>query len=179
MITEQYELLTAHFKDNERTTVEVLWVDPETNQLTEEYIEAKEGDAAWEHLLTLITIDQLHENTYKFIKEQKQQLDDYIMQLAKDQGMIYDIDNVNTEMYKAASNLIFKSFDPKEDKEALFMYKLSLFENEIINGSKNRSAKAKIRKAKTLVEATRLACDLYEAEISSTSPDESNTDSAD
>ena len=179
MITEQHELLTAHFTNDDRTIVCALWVDPETNEITEEYIEAVDHDASWNYLLNHINIDQLHENTFKFIKEQKQQLDEYVLQLAKDQGMIYDIDNVNTEMYKAASNLIFKKFDAKEDKEALFMYKLSLFENEVINGSKNRKAKAAIRKAKTLVEATRLACDLFEAEILSTIQDESDTGTAD
>ena len=47
MITEKHEFITAYFSDDIRKTVTVLWEDPETTQMVEEVIEAKDGDAAW------------------------------------------------------------------------------------------------------------------------------------
>ena len=63
-----HEFLSAHFSNNERTTVESYWITPDGKETRVEYIEAKDGDPNWENLLTHIDIDTLHEATYKHIK---------------------------------------------------------------------------------------------------------------
>ena len=65
-----HEFLTAHFSNNERTTVESYWVTPDGLETRVEYIEANPEDTAWKKLLTHIDIDSLHENTYQHIKKQ-------------------------------------------------------------------------------------------------------------
>lgn len=155
-----YNLLTAHFSNNERTTVEVYWCDDKGGNIQVEYTEAKEGDAAWEELLTHITIDQLHENTYKHIREQNDAFEKQVLAIAKKRGLTTDDDR-----FKILADTLFSELSEAELKEHLFTYKLNLFENKIIKNSKDRTGKAAIRKATSIIEATMAACALYQKEL--------------
>lgn len=157
-----HEFLSAHFSDNEKTTVESYWVTPDGKETRVEYIEAKEGDPNWENLLTHIDIDELHEATYKQIRAQNEAFEDDVIKIAKERGMVYDFDEQNTDVYKAFVQVMFGNFDPEKDKEKLFLYKLQLFEEDHIKNNTNKSQKTRLRKAKTLLEATRIAIELYE-----------------
>jgi len=132
-----HDFLTAHFCNNERTTVESYWVTPDGKETRVEYIEAKEGDPNWENLLTHIDIDALHEATYKHIKEQNAMFEDTVIKLAKERGLLYDIDELSTDTYKVLSHILFKEFDEEQDKEKLFLYKLQLFEIPAVKKSKD------------------------------------------
>ncbi len=158
-----HEFLTAHFSNNERTIVESYWTTPDGKETRVEYIEAKEGDTNWENLLTHIDIDSLHEATYKNIRDLDNSYKDQVIQIAKERGMVYDIDSINTDIYKAITAAIFKPFDPEEDKEKLFMFKLQLFELEQIKNNKNKTQKAKLRKSKNIIEALKAAIDIVES----------------
>lgn len=155
-----YNLLTAHFSNNERTTVEVYWCDDKGEDIQVEYTEAKEGDAAWEELLTHITIDQLHENTYKHIREQNDAFENQVLAIAKKRGL-----TTNDDKFKILADTLFSELSEAELKEYLFTYKLNLFENKIIKNSKDRTGKAAIRKATSIIEATMAACALYQKEL--------------
>ena len=74
--------------------------------------------------------------------------------------MIYDIDSINTEIYKAIAAALFAPFDPVEDKEKLFMFKLQLFEVDAIRECTDKNAKRKIRQAKTMLKACQAAIDI-------------------
>ena len=157
-----HDFLTAHFTNNERTIVESLWVDPKTNEIREYTLQAVEGNEDWEALLKHIDIDTLHENTYKYIREQNQQFEDQVIRVAKERGMIYDIDSINTDLYKAIIQYLFKPFNSEEDKEKLFMIKLQLFEVEEIKNNKNKDLKAKLRKSTTPLDAIKTAIEIVE-----------------
>lgn len=155
-----HEFVRAHFSNNERTTVESFWSDGNVERV--EYIEAKEGDPNWENLLTHIDIDDLHQATYKHIKEQNEVFEDSIVKIAKERGMIYDFDEQNTDVYKAFVQVMFGNFDPEKDKEKLFLYKLQLFEAEAVKSSKSSAKKKKLRQAKTMIDATKAALSMVE-----------------
>ncbi len=157
---EGHEFLTAHFLNNERTTIEVYWATKNDTRVT--YVEAKDGDPQYEELLSHIDIDTLHENTYKHIREQNSLFENQVIQIAKERGMIYDIDSINTDVYKAIAAAMFAPFNPEEDKEKLFMFKLQLFEVEQIRDSKDKEAKKKIRQAKTMLTACQAAINVYQ-----------------
>ena len=157
-----HKFLNAYFTDEERTIVESLWEEETTGTVRAEIIEAKEGDAAWEDLLTHTDIDTLHEMTFKRIRDLDNEYKDQVIAIAKERGMVYDIDAINTDIYKAIASSLFKPFDPEEDKEKLFLYKLQLFEEDHIRNNTNKSQKSRLRKAKTLLEATQIAIELYE-----------------
>ena len=157
-----HDFLTAHFTNNERTIVESLWVDPKTNEIREYTLEAVEGNEDWEALLKHVDIDTLHENTYKHIREQNQQFEDQVIRIAKERNMLYDVDAINTDIYKAIGTALFNPFDPEVDKEKLFMYKLELFEIESIKNCKDKELKKELRKAKNLLDATKIAIQMVE-----------------
>ena len=153
-----HEFVRAHFSNNERTTVESFWTDGKVERV--EYIEAKEGDLNWENLLTHIDIDTLHEATYQHIKEQNTVFEESVIKIAKERGLVYDLSNLNNNVCKLIVDLIFGDFDKEKDKEKLFMFKLQLFEIEKIKQSKNRSAKAKLRKCNNIMDAVKIAIDI-------------------
>jgi len=148
--------VTARFSNNERTTVEVTWEDPEKN-LVATYHEAIEGDAAWEEILTHIGLDSIHENTYKYIKNTQLEVRNLALEIAKDHNLIGNV----AEMAKH----IFKEFDPEKDKELLFTYKINLFSLELIKNCTDKTLKSKLRKAKTIIEATSIACQMAESTL--------------
>ena len=155
-----HEFVRAHFSNNDRTTVESFWTDGDVERV--EYIEAKEGDPNWQNLLTHIDIDALHEATYQHIKEQNAVFEESVIKLAKERGLLYDIDELSTDTYKLLSNMLFKKFNKEEDKEKLFLYKLSLFEVPEIKESKSSVKKKKLRQAKNILEATKIAISIVE-----------------
>ena len=155
-----HEFVRAHFSNNDRTTVESFWTNGDVIRV--EYIEAKEGDPNWENLLTHIDIDALHEATYQHIKEQNAVFEESVIKLAKERGLLYDIDELSTDTYKLLSNMLFKKFNKEEDKEKLFLYKLSLFEVPEIKESKSSVKKKKLRQAKNILEATKIAISIVE-----------------
>ncbi len=152
-----HEFLSAHFSNNERTTVESYWITPDGKETRVEYIEAKEGDANWENLLTHIDIDTLHEATYKQIRAQNEAFEDSVIKIAKERGMIYDFNDQHTDVHKAFAQFLFGDFDPERDKEKLFLYKLQLFETDAIKKSRQTKKKKELRQAKTIKEATLIA----------------------
>lgn len=159
---EGHDFLTAHFVNNERTVVEVFWVTPDGKETREEYIEANDDDT-WKNLLKHVTIDELHENTYKHIREQNKLFEDQVITIAKKRGMVYDIDEVNTDVYKSMVSAIFKPFDPEEQKDKLFMIKLALFEVESIKNVKNKELKSELRKANDIISAFKIAIQMVES----------------
>ena len=112
-----HEFLTAHFSNNERTIVESYWVTPDGKETRVEYIEANPEDTAWKKLLTHIDIDSLHENTYRHIREQNENFEDTVIELARSRGMIYNIDEISTDVHKIiAQTLLVIIFFKNEDK---------------------------------------------------------------
>ena len=158
-----HEFLTAHFSNNERTTVESYWVTPDGKETRVEYIEANPDDTAWKKLLTHIDIDSLHEATYKHIKAQNEAFEDNVIQLAKSRGMIYDVDEMSGDVHKVIAQALFAPFDETQDKEKLFLYKLQLFEVEAIRKCTDSDKKRELRQAKTVIEATKIAIDIVES----------------
>jgi hypothetical protein len=157
-----HEFLTAHFSNNERTIVESYWITPDGKETRVEYIEAKPEETAWKKLLTHIDIDALHENTYKHIKEQNATFEESVIEIAKQRNLIYDIDSVKSDVYKIICSTLFKPFDSETDKEKLFMYKLQLFETEQIKSSADRQSKTELRKANSILQATKIAIKIVE-----------------
>tara|TARA_B100000886_G_C20404118_1_gene483911 strand:- start:470 stop:964 length:495 start_codon:yes stop_codon:yes gene_type:complete len=157
-----HEFLSANFSNDERTIVESYWTTPDGKETRVEYIEAKDGDPNWENLLTHIDIDSLHEATFKQIKQNRKAFEDEVIEIAKKEGLIYDISSVNSQLYKAIVNTIFSPFDKEKDKEKLFMFKLELFEVPEIRLSKDRDLKAKLRKSSNMIDCIKYATEIVQ-----------------
>lgn len=161
MITEQHELLTAHFTNDDRTIVCALWVNPETKEISEEIIEAKSGDTAYEYLLKFTEIETIHEETTNHIKEQRNNIKSAIKNVLKENPELAASAKESKEYQKKMfTNFIHYIFDKEFSKENLFMMKLALFELETIKQCTDRASKTKLRKAETPVEALNAAIEI-------------------
>ena len=161
--------IDAYFTNNERTVVSILW-ENDKKEVVEETVIAEANEAGWENLLNQpeVTIDKLHERTVNRNREQRALFEEEVVEIAKRDGLIYDGDIVNTDLYKMFVKTIFNSeLTEKEVKEQLFMFKLALFELDKIKESDNREMKAALRKAETLPVALKIGCELFESDHSS------------
>ena len=161
--------IDAYFTNNERTVVSILW-ENDKKEVVEETVLAEANEAGWENLLNQpeVTIDKLHERTVNRNREQRALFEEQVVEIAKRDGLIYDGDIVNTDLYKMFVKTIFNTeLTEKETKEQLFMFKLALFELDKIKDSNNREMKAALRKAETLPVALKIGCELFESDLSS------------
>jgi hypothetical protein len=171
MENDGWQYVTAHFINNERTQCEIEWVHTETGEPLTSVCEAGDHDDIWKELMTIIDIDTLHEQTYKYIKAQNEAFEQEVISIAKRRGMLFNVDSINSDLYKTLAQLIFSEFNADTDKEKLFMLKLQLFELDDIKSSSNREAKAALRKAPTMLAAIRHAIDVVEESRSTATED--------
>ena len=161
MTIHNLEIDTAHFTNNERTDIEVLLVSEEStddNLVMIPYsIEAKEGDADYEWLISKIDIDQIHENTFNKMRSENEAFRETIIATGKEMGLIFDNNGVNSNLHEALVDTLFEPFVEEDMKEKLFLMKLKLFEVEDIKSSKDRELKAKLRKSKDFLSAIKYA----------------------
>jgi len=156
-------MIDAYFTNEQRTVVNVLW-ENDKKEVVEETVLVEANEPAWENLLNQpnVTLDNLHERTVNRNREQRAIFEQQV-EIAKRDGLIYDGDHINTDVYKMFVRTIFNNkLDDKEVKEQLFMFKLALFELDKIKDSEDRETKAALRKAETLPAALKIACDLFE-----------------
>ena len=144
---KDHKFITAHFNNNEKTTVTVLW-ESSTGEIVESVAESKEGDHQWEELLTHVTINTLQENTFAFIKQSRKDFEDLVMRIAHDDGMIAHLNK--TDEVQLLIDTITSS---TVDKELLFGIKLALFEIPHVKSSENRANKTALRKAENILQA--------------------------
>ena len=169
---KDHELLTARFTNNERTTVNSLWVSNEDGTIHEMNIIVEEGDYWWEDLQDHIDIDTLQENTYQWIQSSQEEFQNTVIAVGKENGWIYNLDDLDTEVYKAVVKSIFlDDFDPHIHKEQLFFLKMELFETEMIKQATDRELKKELRKAPDLISCIEAACRIFRASQVSASTD--------
>ena len=154
-----HEFITAHFTNDERTIVDSYWSDGEATRV--EHIEAKEDNYSWKDLLTRIDIDQLHELTYKHIKQQERAFAKQVIAIGKEQGIINDANSsVSSEFL--LKTLFSKDKNESESKNDLFVLKLKLFELEFVKNCKVRKLKSALRKAENSREVIKIAIEIFE-----------------
>lgn len=147
---EGHKFIKAMFANNERTNVELYWQNKENdNEIRIEYCEANESDEVYNWLLTQMTIDDLHEATALHIREQDAIYREAVIEIAKADGLMFDQRFVDTA--KLFTDVLF-NFDEDKQKELLFQIKLRVFEMEAVKNTKKPEIKAKIRKAKNVLE---------------------------
>ena len=161
MAIPEHKFVSAHFTDNARTTVEVEW-EASDGKTRVEYIMAEEDNVNWKNLLEHISIDELHESTYKYIKNSQRTFEIQAMQIAKDQGLLQDIRDKNVINEAIIKILFEKEEEDGDSKNTLFVFKLKLFELEFVKNCKTKKLKSDLRKAKNIREALKVAIKIFE-----------------
>ena len=162
-----HKFIKAMFSNNEKNIVESHWQNEEDDNIVRvEYCPAEDGDEVYEMVKKHIDIETLHDETYEHIKAQDRIYREAILSIAKQEGYVWDIHDLETDnkiehLFKIATKTIFEDADSALEKEKLFLYKLQLFEIDKIKNSKNTAMKKQLRQAKTVIEATKIACEFY------------------
>ena len=161
MLTNEYlkdHFIDAYFIDNERENIEILATSEDKKQVFSTIIPFNEEHSEYKALMTIMSLDELHENTYKHKKEEKRLFDEHVINIAKKDGLVFDEYKLDTKFYPTLVSAILKD---QKDEDHLFALKLALFENETINSSDNAELKAEIRKGKSKIEVLQAALKLF------------------
>ena len=149
---EDCKYITSYFINEERTVCIVEWQSP-SGELFEDAVQVTEDNALWQELLAIegVNEDVIHENTYKRNIVNKEAYEADIKAIAKNEGLWGEfIENEEFALLKVSQLILLD--DDEINNESLFKLKLKLFENKIVAESKDRTAKANIRKAKNYFE---------------------------
>mgnify|MGYP006144027193 CR=1 FL=1 len=156
MITKD-NLISAYFIDNDRKNIEVLTKSEDGKQVIPTIMPFDETDSKFIELNAIVTLDQLHENTYQKKKEEQKDFEDLAMTIAKKNGLVFDENKLDTKFYPTLVNAIFRNV---ENEDHLFALKLALFEVGKIRDSKDNEKKKKLRQSKNKIELLKLAIEL-------------------
>jgi hypothetical protein len=117
-------------------------------------------------------MDEIHENTWTYIKDSEQAFKDQVVEIAKERGWLINMDDGGTsDFHKVIVDMIFEPYDEEIHKEKLFFLKIQIFERDFIKESKDKEAKKKLRRAKTPIEALKVAIEIFESSQTSASLD--------
>ena len=151
MITKE-NYLTASFIDNERKTIEVLLKSDDGKAVNPFILEYDPNNSICKELLSVVTLDQLHENTYIKKQEERKAFEKVVKKVAHKEGLIKKIiENVDSDFFKLLFDFLLSS--KQEHIDRLFNFKIYLFEQDIVKNCKNEDLKTAIRKSKTPLEA--------------------------
>lgn len=170
---DNHVFVDAYFTNNERSVVETIWYSESEDVYRSHSIVAEESEADWIKLLETVSLDDLHERTYKKIAEANEEYKETLIDIANNDGngWIAYKDDINRDALRVLMNVIFdenlSESDGDANKEKLFLYKMEFFERDFVKKSTNKELKRNLRKAKSMIEATQIACLLYnESEFS-------------
>lgn len=162
---EGHKFIKAMFSNDEKNIVESYWQN-ENDEVRVEFCPAEDGDEVYEMIKQHIDIETLHDETYEHIKSQDRIYREAVLSIAKQDGYVWDIKDLETDnkiehLFKITTKAIFEDADAALEKEKLFLYKLQLFELDKIKDSNDSALKKQLRQAKTVIEATKIACEFY------------------
>ena len=157
---ENHTFVTARFTNNDRTTVIARWksnTEKDKNGdpiYRNENMLAEENNILYKNVLKHISVDELHENTINWARAEREGYERIVENIAKNSGDFIDV-NDDTKFAEKFMKVIDEAYS--FNNEALFKFKLALFDSQKINDSKNRQLKSKLRKAKTYRETIEAA----------------------
>ena len=156
MITKE-NLIGAYFIDNDRQNIEILTTSEDKKQIIPTIIPFDENNPSFKELTSVITVDDLHENTYKKKKAEQKIFEQKVIEIAKKDGLMLDDTRIDSNSY---NKLVKAIFEQGENEDQLFALKIALFEVADIRDSKDSELKKKLRQSKTKIEAIKIAFEI-------------------
>jgi|TARA_B110000902_G_scaffold9918_1_gene12097 hypothetical protein len=153
---KNHKFVTARFINNEKTTVEIEWLNDAEDTVIE-ITEFEEDNLVWVDLLTHTTLDDIHENTIKWMREQRAVFEEVVSRIA-------ELDNTNDDA-KKIPGMVASLFNNIDDDDDIFALKLALFEIKGIRESKNTAMKTQLRKSTNKFDVLRRAFDIIEETV--------------
>jgi len=156
MITKE-NLIGAYFIDNDRKNIEVLTTSEDKKQIIPTILPFDENNPTFKELTSVITVDDLHENTYQKKKDEQKIFEQKVMEIAKKDGLLLDDTKIDSKSY---NKLVQAIFEQGENEDQLFALKIALFELPNIRDSKNDELKKKLRQSKNKIDTLKVAFDI-------------------
>tara|TARA_B100000424_G_scaffold263131_1_gene250012 strand:+ start:416 stop:895 length:480 start_codon:yes stop_codon:yes gene_type:complete len=156
MITKD-NLISAYFIDDARQNIEVLTTSDDKKKVIPTIIPFDENNHLFKELTSIITVDQLHEDTYNKKKNEKKIFEQKVIEIAKKDGLLLDDTKIDSRSY---NKLVKAIFEQGENADQLFALKIALFELDKIRDSKNDELKKKLRQSKNKIDTLKCAFDL-------------------
>ena len=156
MITKE-NLIGAYFIDSDRKNIEVLTTSEDKKQIIPFILPFDENNISFKELTSIITVDDLHENTYQKKKDEQKIFEEKVMQIAKKDGLVLDDTKIDSNSFAKIVNAIFEQ---NENEDQLFALKLALFELTAIRDSKDLDLKKKLRQCKNKIDTLKVAFEL-------------------
>ena len=151
MITKD-NIISAYFIDEARENIEVLTTSEDGTKVIPIIVPLDENHPNFIELNGLVSLDQLHENTYEKKKEERKIFVQKVKEIAKKEGLIKQImENVDPDFFKLLFDFLLSG--KQEHIDRLFNFKIFLFEQDIVKNCKDEDLKTTIRKSKTPLEA--------------------------
>jgi len=161
MLSEEYlkdNLITAYFVDANRQNIEMVVRSEDKKSVFTEITPFDENSEQYKVLTKFISLDELHELTYKKKVDERKEYEENMLRIAKDEGLILENNKIDTKFFNLLVKTIFE--ERSEDKEELFTLKIALFELDKIKNSKSTELKTKLRKAQTIYDTLSVAFEL-------------------
>ncbi len=156
MITKE-NLIGAYFIDNDRKNIEVLTTSEDKKQIIPTILPFDENNPMFKELTSVITVDDLHENTYQKKKAEQKIFETKVMEIAKKDGLLIDDTKIDSKSY---NKLVKAIFEQGENEDQLFALKIALFELPDIRDSKNDELKKKLRQSKNKIDTLKVAFEI-------------------
>ena len=156
MITKE-NLIGAYFIDNDRKNIEILTTSEDKKQIMPTIIPFDENNPSFKELTSIVTVDDLHENTYQKKKAEQKIFETKVMEIAKKDGLLLDDTKIDSSSY---NKLVRAIFEQGENTDQLFALKIALFELDKIRDSKDEELKKKLRQSKNKIDTLKVAFDL-------------------
>ena len=116
-----------------------------------------ETDSKFIELNAIVSVDQLHENTYQKKKDEQKIFETKVIEIAKKDGLLVDDTKIDSKSY---NKLVKAIFEQGENEDQLFALKIALFELPGIRDSKNDELKKKLRQTKNKIDTLKVAFEL-------------------
>jgi hypothetical protein len=156
MITKE-NLIGAYFIDDDRKNIEVLTTSEDKKQIIPTIMPFDENNHMFKELTSVITVDDLHENTYQKKKQEQKIFETKVIEIAKKDGLMLDDTRIDSNSYNKLVKAIFEQGD---NEDQLFALKIALFELPGIRDSKNDELKKKLRQTKNKIDTLKIAFDI-------------------
>ena len=156
MITKE-NLIGAYFIDDDRKNIEVLTTSEDKKQIIPFILPFDENNISFKELTSIITVDDLHENTYQKKKAEQKIFEQKVIEIAKKDGLMLDDTRIDSNSYNKLVKAIFEQGD---NEDQLFALKIALFELPGIRDSKDDELKKKLRQTKNKIDTLKIAFDI-------------------
>lgn len=137
-------LITARFIDSERKLIECLLKNNE--QTISHILEFNVTGSEYKHLLTLVTLEQIHANTDLHLENQKKAFNNILNKIVEKKGV-----ELNENFFKLINDF-FINYNSETLSDKLYNFKVYAFEQDIVKNSVDEDLKLKIRTSTTPFE---------------------------